>query len=109
VLSGECLGARGGELRGWRVAIDAQASPAGNTVGGPAGGSAGGHRGLGCNPRGICSGDARGPHHWPRARVERSGGGRRGRGGGTPDAACPTRRHARALQRPMGSNLCELH
>jgi hypothetical protein len=61
----------------------AQASPVGDARGG--GGPAGGHGGLGVRPEGVCSGDAREPHYWPRARsrAAEGGSGRQGRGGGT--------------------------
>jgi hypothetical protein len=40
-----------------------QSSPVGNAAGGPAGSTSERGAGLGTRPEGVCSGDARGPHH----------------------------------------------
>jgi hypothetical protein len=87
----------------------AQGLPAGGAAGDPAGST--GERGMGRDAsRGGSTRGTRGNAIMGLGRAaDRSGGGRRGLGGGTPGAAWPTRRCARALWRLTGSNPFELH
>jgi hypothetical protein len=87
--AGCCLGAQGGEFRGWRVATNThRRRRRGKWRGGPAGGVGGRHARFGTRPEGDPLGGRAGHHHGSRLRDRPTGGsGCRGQGGGMPGAA----------------------